>query len=97
MKTGIAVYLAINLGMKTGRHCRLFGYQPRYEDWHCRLFGRSVEYQPRYEDWHCRLFGYQPRYLPSISNVLGKRTTNYLGKGLKKKRSNVETDDDEQL
>ena len=48
-----------------------------YEDWHCRLFG----YQPRYEDWHCRLFGYQP----SVSNVLGKRTTNHLGKGLKKK------------
>ena len=37
-----------------------------------------------YEE-QCRLFGYQPRYQPSVSSVLGKRTTSQLGKGIKKK------------
>ena len=37
-----------------------------------------------YEE-QCRLFGYQLRYQPSVSSVLGKRTTSHLGKGIKKR------------
>ena len=37
-----------------------------------------------YEE-QCRLFRYQPRYQPSVSSILGKRTTSQLGKGIKKR------------